>query len=265
MPTIVLTGATSGIGLSAARLLARRPVTLVLQGPEPAAEADARLAPVRAAAADGTGIHYLPADFGDERAVPELAEQVLGVTGSVDVLVNNAGIPGPDRRTPGPWGAERTFGINYLAGALLTDLLLPALPPAGRVVNVASATHQTASLDLDDLGFERHPYSPVAAYAQSKLAVVTSTARLAGRVPQTVVSLHPGVISTGLLHAMFGGGGAGADQGGANVVAATTVGAPSGSYLDERAVGRPNPVALDPAVQDALHAATDRFLGRTTV
>ncbi|MFL1375985.1 MULTISPECIES: hypothetical protein [unclassified Nocardiopsis] len=102
----------------------------------------------------------------------------------------------------------------------------------------------------------------MAAYARSELAIVAHTARPAGRVPQTVPSIHPGVISTGLLHAMFGAMGAGADRGGADLVAVTTVDGPSGSYLDERVVGRPNPVALDPAFQEGLHRATVRLLGR---
>jgi NAD(P)-dependent dehydrogenase (short-subunit alcohol dehydrogenase family) len=265
VPTIVLTGATSGIGLAAARLLARRPATLVLQGPESPEDAEPRLGAVRAEAADGTLVHYVRSDFGEPDAVPGLAASIRELTGTVDVLINNAGVPGADRLSIGPWGVERTFGINFLAAALLTDLLLPDLAESGRVVNVASATHESAELDLDDLGFERRPYTPVAAYAQSKLAMVTNTARLAGRVRQTVLSLHPGVIATGLLHAMFGGGGSGTERGGANVAAATTVAAPSGSYLDERVVRRPNPIALDPGQQAALHETSDLLLGRDTV
>jgi NAD(P)-dependent dehydrogenase (short-subunit alcohol dehydrogenase family) len=262
VPTTVLTGATSGIGLSAARLLARRPGTLVLQGPESSDAVEDRLLAVRALAAPGTVVHYVRSDFDSPDAVPDLAGRIRALTDTVDGLINNAGIPGPDQRSLGPWGVERTFGINYLAGALLTDLLLPAIPESGRIVNVASATHLSASLRLDDLRFDHHPYTPVAAYAQSKLAVVTHTARLAGRVGQTCLSIHPGVISTGLLQAMFGGGGSSPEQGGGNLAAATTVTASSGSYLDERVVGSPNPSALDPAAQDALHETTARVLRR---
>jgi NAD(P)-dependent dehydrogenase (short-subunit alcohol dehydrogenase family) len=262
VPSTVLTGATSGIGLAAAARLARRPGVLVLQGPEPPDAVAARLDAVRAAAAPGTEVHYVAADFDRPDAVAHLADRVRQVAGGVDVLVNNAGIPGAPRCTPGPWGVERTFGVNYLAGALLTDLLLPDVPDSGRVVNVASATHTSATLDLDDLTFARHPYDPVDAYAQSKLAIVTHTARLAGRVRPRVLSIHPGVISTGLLHAMFGSGGADVERGADNLAAATTATAASGSYLAERSVGRPNVLALTPAVQEALHRTTVRLLGR---
>jgi NAD(P)-dependent dehydrogenase (short-subunit alcohol dehydrogenase family) len=262
---IVLTGATSGIGLAAAHLLAAAGGTLILQGPEPREIGATRLRYARAAAGSNTTIHYLASNFDSPDAVPELAAGILALVERVDVLINNAAIPGPRQRTIGPWGVERTFGINYLAGALLTDLLLPKIPDAGRIVNVASATHEDATLDPDDVSFEEHPYSPVAAYAQSKLAIVTNSARLAARVSQTVLSIHPGVISTDLLHAMFGVGGSSAEHGAANLIAATTMDAPSGSYLDERTVGLANPLALDPGFQEQLHAITNRLLGRAIV
>ena len=76
-------------------------------------------------------------------------------------------------------GHEATLQVNLLAGALLADRLLPLIPRGGRVVNVSSATHYSASLDLDDLELARGPYSPVRAYARSKLAVVAYSAWLA--------------------------------------------------------------------------------------
>ncbi|SMH44000.1 NAD(P)-dependent dehydrogenase, short-chain alcohol dehydrogenase family [Rathayibacter oskolensis] len=260
--TTVLTGATSGIGLAAARLLAQRRGTLLLQGPErDGALPSAVRALQQGPPADRATLHYLNADFTQDGAVTSLAEQIREVTDTVDVVINNAAVPGASRRTMGAWGVEVTFGVNYLAGALLTDDLLPLMPTNGRIVNVASATHQTATLDLDDLSFDHRSYSPIAAYAQSKLAVVTNSIRLAARIPQTVMSVHPGVVSTGLLHAMFGVGGGDVTEGARNLLAAAATTAPSGSYFDERQVESPSRVALNADMQRRLHQITQELLG----
>lgn len=151
---------------------------------------------------------------------------------------------------------ELTLQVNFLAGALLTNLLLPALRgPTARIINVASATHYAATLDVNDLAFDRRRYSATDAYAESKLAVVTYSCWLGDRIEPTVVSVHPGVISTALLHSMFGTGGAPVDGGGANLTAAIDVAVPTGTYLDERRPTQPNPQALDPEVQRRLRDA----------
>ena len=247
MTRVLLTGATSGIGLAAAALLA--PVAeLIAQGPE-----------VRRPGNLDPGIRYIPSDFTRLSAVRELAAAVLD-DGPPDVVINNAGIPGPRVLTTSDDGIELTFQVNYLAGALLTELLLPHLAPDARIVNVASATHYSATLDLDDLGYERSPYDSVGAYARSKLAIVARTCSLSSRLPQTLVSVHPGVLSTGLLHAMFGLVGAPVALGAESIVHAVEARVPSGTYLDERAPAAPNPLALDPAFQRRLDALTERLL-----
>src|SRR4051812_49441523 len=108
---VVLTGGSSGIGLAAAKLLARRARLLVVHGvgPVPPELPDAAV--------------YLDADFRRFTAVTELAERIAEVTDRVDVLINNAGIPGPPRRSETPDGHEVTFQVNVLAGALLTERL----------------------------------------------------------------------------------------------------------------------------------------------
>ena len=84
---------------------------------------------------------------------------------------------------------------------------------------------------------------------------MTYSSWLADRIEPTVVSVHPGVISTALLHSMFGTGGAPVDGGGANLTAAIDVAVPTGTYLDERWPTQPNPQALDPEVQRRLRDA----------
>jgi NAD(P)-dependent dehydrogenase (short-subunit alcohol dehydrogenase family) len=251
MNYVILTGATSGIGLAlAGRLLDTG--TLLIQGPEdsPPAYLLSR-----------RNVHYVQSDFGALSDVHDLAAQALEI-GRPDILINNAAIPGPPQFEKSRDGVELTFQVNYLAGALLTDLLLPGMPASGRIVNTASATHYSASLDLDDLDFRRERYSPVAAYSRSKLAIVAASQSLASRIPQRVLSVHPGVISTTLLHAMFGAGGDSVDHGAATLEAAMFSDAPSGAYLDELTPAGPNPIAVDTQFQERLRDVTSDLLGR---
>ncbi len=258
MRTVVLTGATSGIGLAAAAMLADPDTHVIAHGPRPAAAVEAALGSVPERAGE---FHYLSADFGDLDSVSALAGAIRQL-GPVDVLINNAGIAGSRAQRQSRQGVELTFQVNYLAGVLLTELLLPEMPADARIVNTASGTHYSARLDLDDLDYARHPYDEYDAYARSKLAVVTATRSLARRIPQSVVSVHPGVISTNLLHAMFGSGGASPERGGANLVAAVDADVPSGTYLDERIPASPNPLADDPRFQARLYEVTSTLLGR---
>lgn len=121
------------------------------------------------------------------------------------MLVNNAAIPGPQSRTVD--GNELTFQVNYLAAFLLTRLLTPQLSAAhGRVVTVSSTLHRTGNINWSDP--QRHKlYSPVAAYAQSKLALSMFARAIAiGQANITAVSVHPGIVTTDMLpmHAKTG-------------------------------------------------------------
>lgn len=260
----LLTGATHGIGKATAERLCPLVDVLLLHGPEPEDQVGGLLSGLRRRSPT-TEVAYLPADYGRLADVADLAAAVQARLGGLELLINNAGRPGPPSRTLSGDGHEITFQTNYLAPVALTTALLPLLGQAerSRVVNVASATHFSARLRLDDLELERG-YSAVSAYAHSKLALVTYTCWLARRLdpPRTeAVSLHPGVISTGLLHAMFGAGGDSVDRGAANIVHVVQL-APgvNGSYFDEDAPARPNPEALDVDNQDRLVAATAQAL-----
>jgi NAD(P)-dependent dehydrogenase (short-subunit alcohol dehydrogenase family) len=246
----LLTGATQGIGRATAHRLCPLVDVLVLHGLEP--DASPLLDELRRDN-PGTEVSYVRADFGRFSDVAALIETV-GIDG-LDLLINNAGRPGLPSRTLSGDGHELTFQTNYLAPVALTSGLLGVLD-GGRIVNVASATHYSARLSFDEL---ERGYSAVAAYAHSKLAIVTYTCWLADRLEGTeVVSVHPGVISTDLLHSMFGAGGDSVERGARNIVAAAQ--AVPAVYFDEDVPARPNPEALDVSNQERLIEATARAL-----
>jgi NAD(P)-dependent dehydrogenase (short-subunit alcohol dehydrogenase family) len=263
MARILLTGATSGIGLAAATELASAPHELLIHGPEPEDRAAAAIERVRHAAHPDARLIYAQADFTDPDGPGLLEKQATTSLSGLDVLINNAAIPGPPALRMGYAQTELAYQVNFLAGVMLTHLLLPALEPMGRVVNVASATHYAASLDIQDLDFHRRRYSSSGAYAQSKLAIVTYTNWLASQVTQMVVSIHPGVVSTALLHAMFSTGGIDTSVGGANLVSGVTARVRSGTYLDETAPSAPSEDSLDVRLQHALVEDTSARLGTT--
>ncbi|WP_329578042.1 SDR family NAD(P)-dependent oxidoreductase [Kitasatospora sp. NBC_01250] len=196
--TILITGATDGLGRELALRLAGPGTLLVLHGrsAERAAEVQRQ---VRAA---GGEAEVRLADLGDLRQVDRLADTVLADFDRLDVLVNNAGIgfgtPGSGRQESAD-GIELRLAVNYLAGYRLTGRLLPRLTEAAapgnaaRIVNVASAGQYP--IDFADPQLTSH-YDGVVAYRRSKLAQIIATFDLAERlaeadVPVTVNALHP--------------------------------------------------------------------------
>lgn len=197
--TVLVTGATDGLGRALAERLAADGDRVILHGRNPD-----RLAGAAGTIRDRYGteaVSTVRADLADVAQVRRLADDIRAETDRLDVFVSNAGVGGgePDgheRRTSAD-GYELRFAVNYLAGFLLTLELLPLLRRSAgidspsRVVNVASIGQ--APLDFDDLMLERH-YSGDRAYGQSKLAQIMSGFEFAGRVPPgevTVNSLHP--------------------------------------------------------------------------
>jgi NAD(P)-dependent dehydrogenase (short-subunit alcohol dehydrogenase family) len=184
--TILITGATDGLGRALADRLAADGLALILHGRD--AERLATAADEIAAVRDGARPRTVVADLAELAQVRRLAADVRESTDRLDVLVSNAGIgsgepDGRTRRTSAD-GYELRFGVNYLAGFLLTLELLPLLRASApaRIVNVASLGQHP--LDFDDLMLERD-YDGTRAYAQSKLAQIMSGFELAGRTPAT--------------------------------------------------------------------------------
>jgi NAD(P)-dependent dehydrogenase (short-subunit alcohol dehydrogenase family) len=197
---VLVTGATSGIGLEACVQLCELGARVVMVGRDPKkTEACTRDVMARGRSEK---VSYLICDFASQAQVRELAANFRARHDRLHVLVNNAGTVNKTRRL-GPDGIEATFAVNHLGYFLLTNLLcslLVASAPA-RVISVASVGHRHGTLDFDDLGFERGGYTIMKAYGRSKLANVLFAAELARRLAGTGVtsnSLHPGGVATNI-------------------------------------------------------------------
>ena len=200
--TVLITGATNGLGRAVAARLSRPGVTLLLHGRDRQRGAEIVADAERA----GAMAHFYRADFAALREVRALGEQVASEHPRLHLLINNAGIgfgaPGSRRETSAD-GHELRFAVNFLAPVLLTRCLLPTLVTAApsRIVNVASVGQQ--AIDFDDVMLARR-YSGVRAYRQSKLAMImwtfdlAETLRLTG---VTVNAVHPATfMNTHMVH-----------------------------------------------------------------
>ena len=196
--TVVVTGATSGIGEVTARELARMGARVVIVGrsSDRIRETMAKIAE----AVPGVTLESAQADLSVLAEVRRLAASLSERLDRIDVLVNNAGAMF-DPRAETDDGIERTFALNHLSYFALTDGLLPLLKQSApsRIVVVASDAHRACKgLEFDDLESKRR-YSAFPAYCASKLANVLFARELARRLEGTGVTvnaLHPGFVST---------------------------------------------------------------------
>ncbi|WP_396446450.1 SDR family NAD(P)-dependent oxidoreductase [Actinomadura sp.] len=184
--TILITGATDGLGRALAARLAAEGATVLVHGRDDQ-RGKATLQEI------GGRTSWYRADLSSLAETRALAEAVRADHPRLDVLVNNAGIAGPDSWQASADGHELTFAVNYLSHYLLTRLLLPTLVSSApaRIVNVSSLGQQ--AIDFDDVMLTRR-YRPFGAYCQSKLAQILFTIDLADELAGTGVTanaLHP--------------------------------------------------------------------------
>ena len=193
--TILITGATDGLGKSTAHALAAQGATLLLHGRN-----QQKLEKTQQEIHEATGNARLAlyrADFAILEEVRQMGKAILADYPRLDILINNAGIGAGKmvfpRRELSKDGYELRFAVNYLAPFLLTHLLLPALREGApsRIINVSSIGQEP--IDFNDVMLEQR-YSPMRAYRQSKLAQIMFTIDLADRLKGeqiSVNSLHP--------------------------------------------------------------------------
>lgn len=259
--TVLVTGATSGIGWETACQLAEGGATVLVHGRTPEEAWAATDALVATAGIPESRLCAYAADFTRLEEVKAMARRVVKTHPHLDVLVNNAGMAAPERHTLTADGNEIAFQVNFLAHYLLTGLLEQALTsaPGGRVVNVSSSLHRTASIQWSDPHRARR-YSRLAAYAQSQLALTIFAAD--PRV--TAVSLHPGICETELLP-LYAYRGASAASGAAHVVRlcdpATEI--VNGAYYDRDERVDPAPAATGDRTIQRLDRLASMLVGHT--
>ena len=192
--TVVITGATSGIGEVAAIRLAEQGARIVFTARDKK-RADATLQKLRRAndAADHA------AHLGDLSLLSDMKQVAtdIGREPVIDVLINNAGALFNSRRETAD-GLERTFALNHMSYFVITNLLLPKLRPGARIVSTSSGAHRRARLDFADLQ-SRSRYQGFSVYAKSKLCNILFTRELARRLHGSGVTancLHPGFVAT---------------------------------------------------------------------
>lgn len=263
--TVLVTGATDGIGKATALALGTLGAHVILHG---RSAQRLSLAAGEIHAATGSSADTLQADFSSLAAVRMCAEQILREFPRLDALVHNAGIFARHREVT-PDGYESTLAINHLAPFLLTHLLegfLRQSSPA-RIVVVSSITHVQSTLDFENLQGEKR-YDGREAYSLSKLANAMFTVELAERLRGsgvTVNCFHPGVIATKLLRSGYGNMAAASPDRGAEqavyLVASPDVEGVTGKYFVNGREARPSPLVHDASLRARLWRVSEQLCG----
>ncbi len=263
--TIIITGATDGIGKALAHMTWQSGANLVLHGRNPQ-KLEALLNSL------GEGLPQqialtVKADFSKLQEVKEMADQILDELPRIDVLVNNAGLY-PSCRIITEDGFEECSQVNYLSPFMLTNLLRPLLIKSApmRVINLSSIGHRYVWSNV--YASARHPfYWRWVAYCRSKLDIIPWTRELAEQLEEygiTVNSVHPGIIRTKVIRFLPVSWGASVHSGAATVYRLITdpdIADVSGEYFERYRKTKPSLVAQSKRYQDALWRHSLRKLG----
>jgi NAD(P)-dependent dehydrogenase (short-subunit alcohol dehydrogenase family) len=196
---ILVTGASAGLGVETARALAAHGAE-VIGAARDLSKAQAATEQVRAQATNGGSLHLVQLDLASLESVRRCADGLLAAGKPLDVIIANAGVMACPKGTTAD-GFETQFGTNHLGHFVLVNRIASLLRPGSRLVNLSSAGHRFADVDLEDPNFEHTPYAEFTAYGRSKtanalFAVEFDRRHKAGGVRATAV--HPGGIQTEL-------------------------------------------------------------------
>jgi NAD(P)-dependent dehydrogenase (short-subunit alcohol dehydrogenase family) len=271
--TVVITGATSGIGAAAALALAGQGARIVFTARD---EAKARSTIAGLLRANPDVAHdYVLADLTTLAGMRLAAQGLAAKAPRIDVLANNAGGIFQTREITAD-GLEKTFAVNHMAYFVVTTALRGNLTADARVVSTSSGVHVTGKLDLNDLGM-RGGYSSLGAYGRSKLANILFTRELARRLEGTSITancFHPGGVNTRFGENMRGLTAAAfslvkpfmlTPQQGADTLiwlaASSDVEGRSGGYYVKRRLTQPSAAARDDDLARRLWEESERLEG----
>jgi NAD(P)-dependent dehydrogenase (short-subunit alcohol dehydrogenase family) len=263
--TALITGSTDGVGRMVAERLGQNGWRVLVHGRD-RGRGEQVVASINAG---GGAAEFLQADFSALAEVRRLADAVQRTTRRLNLLINNAGIgsggPHGTRQTSAD-GHESRFAVNYLAGFLLTDLLLPLLKKSApaRIVNVSSLGQQ--ALDFTDVMLTRE-YSGIRAYRQSKLAQILFTIDLAQQLEGsgiTVNALHPATFMNTKMVRDFGTPRSTVEEGALAILklaSSAEVEGRSGLYFNGQEEARADAQAYDPQARQRLKRLSFELTG----
>jgi len=200
---VLVTGVSAGLGVETARALAAHGAQVVGAARD-LAKAKRATQQVLADAAHGGSLELVELDLASLASVRACAQALLAQDKRFDLVIANAGVMAtPFGHTAD--GFETQFGTNHLGHFVLVNRIVPLLAPAARVVNLSSAGHRFANVDLEDPNFQRTPYAEFVAYGRSKTANILFTVEFDRRHRGDGVraaAVHPGGIRTELVRHM---------------------------------------------------------------
>ena len=199
--TVVISGATNGIGKAAAIELSKERSKLIFTYRNESLANDL-LAEIKDLSPD-TQVHSVYCDFSNQDSIKKCAEEINEMCENIDVLINNAGVVNTSYHETSD-GIENTFAVNHLGYFLFTNLLLHKLKGESetRIINVSSAAHSfVKEIQWEDINFKNNFKQGLRCYGQSKLANLLFTRYLAIKLSTeniTVNAIHPGGVNTSL-------------------------------------------------------------------
>lgn len=259
---ILITGSTDGIGKQTAIDLAAMGAQVIVHGRNVGKAKETAQNIIKISG--NNSLDFVVADLSSLNQIRKMADDLHQRYSKIDVLINNAGIF-KTKRELSENGFEMTFAINHLSYFLLTNLILDLIKnsESKRIVNVASQAHGN-DLDFDNLQGEKY-YEGYDAYARSKLCNIMFTYTLSRKLEGTGITtnvLHPGVISTKLLHEGFGMEGAPIDSGSKTSVylaSSDEVENVSGKYFVNKIESNSSQISYNVGVQEQLWELSEKM------